>query len=66
MNDLIVRAVYKGKVDHMGYYTGSEYTLLIREDIIFPLHNEHANPCPYTVESFLRNWDIKEVIVSRI
>lgn len=43
----------------MGYSRGSEYTLKIIGNTIYP--NNNAKPCDYTVEGFFANWDVLEV-----
>lgn len=56
-----VRARYQGEHLSMGYSKGSEYTLDVVGNTIYP-NSSNAKPCEYDVEGFLANWFIVEVI----
>lgn len=60
---ILLRAVFQGKNGSMGYFKGSEYTLKLDKNIIYPIRSgTEARPCPYTVEGFLANWRIIEIL----
>lgn len=58
---MIIRAIFIGAHGSMGYSKGSYYRLRIERNTIYPIGNDQAKPCPYTLEGFLANWEIKEV-----
>jgi hypothetical protein len=60
---ILLRAVFTGEHGSMGYFRGSEYTLRLEKNTIYPLRSgTEARPCPYTVEGFLANWKIVEIL----
>lgn len=58
---MIIRAVFIGEHGSMGYSRGSYYRLRVEGQWIEPIGESKARKCPYTLEGFLANWELKEV-----
>jgi len=57
----IIKATFKGRNGSLGYITGKEYTLKIRElidnSLLITDQNKKTNPCEYSGSlTFFENW----------
>jgi hypothetical protein len=58
---MTLRAKFLGENKSLGYRKNSEYRILIERNMVIPLNSNCLN-CPYTLEGFLKNWSVIEVL----